>query len=42
MRLREAFEKQAREIRGEVAEELRIERQKLILLEDENAPRYAP
>ena len=34
--LREAFEKQAREIRGEVAEERRIEWQKLILLEDEN------
>ena len=34
--LREAFEKQAREIRGQVAEERRIERQKLILLEDEN------
>ncbi len=34
--LREAFEKQAREIRGQVTEERRIERQKLILLEDEN------
>lgn len=34
--LREAFEKQAREIRGQVEEERRSERQRLILLEDEN------
>lgn len=34
--LREAFERQAREIRDQSAEELRAERQRLIVLEDEN------